>query len=147
QGWWFKDLDNNSDLIMMRHILRSSVLTTSDYSSQSEHIRHHGVVIWHVDFRNAFQNGGADFHIFIRQPPGFTNPQYPHHVLFLHKSLYGLKQASRIWFMILCQLILDLGFTECQTDRCTFYSNDRHILIAVYVEDHQMIGKLEDNER
>ena len=111
------------------------------------HFRHHGVFIWHVDFRNAFQNGGADFHIFIRQPPGFTNPQYPHHVLFLHKSLYVLKQASRIWFMILCQLILDLGFTECQTDPCTFYSNDRHILIAVYVDDLQMIGKPEDNER
>src|SRR5271167_622425 len=37
------------------------------------HFRHHGVVIWHVDFRNAFQNGEADFHISIRQPPGFTN--------------------------------------------------------------------------
>src|SRR5205814_5057136 len=26
------------------------------------HFRHHDVVIWHVDFRNAFQNRGADFH-------------------------------------------------------------------------------------
>jgi len=111
------------------------------------HFRHHGVVVWHVDFRNAFQNGGADFGIYIRQPPGFTNPQHPHHVLLLLKSLYGLKQASRIWFMILCQLILDLGFTECQTDQCTFYSNDRRILIAVYVDDLLMIGKSEDNKR
>jgi len=111
------------------------------------HFRHHGVVIWHVDFRNAFQNGEADFHISIRQPPGFTNPKYPHHVLHLLKSLYGLKQASRIWYMILCQLILDLGFTECQTDPCTFYSNERRILIAVYVDDLQMVGKPEDNER
>jgi hypothetical protein len=111
------------------------------------HFRHHGVVIWHVDFRNAFQNGEVDFHISIQQPPGFTNPQYPHHVLHLLKSLYGLKQASRIWYMILCQLILDLGFTECQTDPCTFYSNERRILIAVYVDDLKMIGKPEDNER
>ena len=112
------------------------------------HFRHRGVVLWHVDFRNAFQNGEADFHIFIRQPPGFTNPQYPKgHVLHLLKSLYGLKQASRIWYMILCQLILDLGFTECQTDPCTFYSNERHILIAVYVDDLKMIGKPEDNEK
>jgi hypothetical protein len=112
------------------------------------HFRHQGIVIWHIDFRNAFQNGEADFHIFIRQPPGFTNPQYPlSHVLHLLKSLYGLKQASRIWYMILCQLLLDLGFTECQTDPCTFYSNERRILIAVYVDDLKMIGKPEDNER
>jgi hypothetical protein len=49
--------------------------------------------------------------------------------------------------MILCQLILDLGFTKCQMDQCTFYSNDRHILIAVYVDDLLMIGKPEDNKR
>jgi hypothetical protein len=111
------------------------------------HFRHYGVDIWHIDFRNAFQNGEADFPIFIRQPPGFTNPQYPNHVLLLLKSLYGLKQASRIWFMILCQLILDLGFTACQTDQCTFYSNDRRLLIAVYVDDLLMVGKPEDNQR
>jgi Reverse transcriptase (RNA-dependent DNA polymerase) len=51
------------------------------------HFRYHGVVVWHVDFWNAFQNGGADFRIYIRQPPSFTNPQYPHHVLLLLKSL------------------------------------------------------------
>jgi hypothetical protein len=55
------------------------------------HFRYYGVVVWHIDFRNAFQNGGADFRIYIRQPPGFTNPQNPHHVLLLLKSLYGLK--------------------------------------------------------
>ena len=111
------------------------------------HFRHHRVVIWHIDFRNAFQNGEVDFRIYIRQPPRFTHPQYPHHDLLLHKSLYGLKQASRIWYMILCQLILDLGFTQCQTDQCTFYSIERRILIAVYVDDLQMIGKPEDNQR
>jgi hypothetical protein len=74
------------------------------------HFRHHGVVIWHVDFRNAFQNGRADYHIYIYQPPPFTNPSHPNYVLLLLKSLYGLKQASRIWFMVLCQPILELGF-------------------------------------
>jgi transposase InsO family protein len=109
--------------------------------------RSHGVVLWHIDFNNAFQNGElADHCIFIRQPPGFRHPQFPDHVLLLLKSLYGLKQASRIWFIVLCQLILDLGFTECKTDPCTFYSSERRIIIAVYVDDLLMIGKPEDNE-
>jgi len=49
--------------------------------------------------------------------------------------------------MILCQLILDLGFTKCKTDECTFYSNDRRIFITVYVDDLLMIKKPENNER
>src|SRR5205814_3682674 len=108
--------------------------------------RDRGVVMWHVDFNNAFQNGGADYRIYIRQPPGFTNRQFPHYSLLLLKSLYGLKQASRIWFIVLCQLILDLGFAECQTDQCTFYSNDKRILIAIYVDDLLMLGRPEDNK-
>ena len=67
--------------------------------------------MWHVDFNNAFQNGGADYRIYIWQPPGFTNRQFPHYSLLLLKSLYGLKHASRIWFIVLCQLILDLGLS------------------------------------
>jgi hypothetical protein len=106
-----------------------------------------GVVIWHVDFNNDFQNSGANYFIYIQQPSGFRNRQGPHDVLLLLKSLYGLKQSSRIWFIVLCQLILDLGFTACQTDQRAFYSSDRQILIAVYVDDLLMLGKPEDNER
>src|SRR5271170_3753751 len=67
--------------------------------------RDRNVEMWHIDFNNAFQNGGADYRIYIRQPPGFKNPQFPQYVLLLLKSLYGLKQASRIWFIVLCELI------------------------------------------
>lgn len=102
--------------------------------------------MWYVDLNNAFQNGGADYQIYIRQPPGFTNPQFPQYVLPLLKSLYGLKQASRIWFVVLCELIQEVGFTAWQTDQCTFFSNDSRILIAVYVDDLRMLGKPEDNE-
>ena len=107
----------------------------------------HGVAIPTFRFSKRFPKRlEADFHISIAQPPGFKNSQYPHHVLHLLKSLYGLKQRLGSVYDPL-QLILDLGFTECQTDSCTFYSNDWHILIAVYVDDLQMVGKPEDNQR
>jgi hypothetical protein len=65
------------------------------------HFRPYGVVIWHVDFWNTFQNGGANHRIYIKQPPGFNNPQLPQYVLLLLRSLYSLKQASRIWYIVL----------------------------------------------
>jgi hypothetical protein len=53
-----------------------------------------GVATTHVDLNNAFQNDGADYRIYIRQPPGFTNRQLPQYVLPLLELLYCLKQES-----------------------------------------------------
>jgi Reverse transcriptase (RNA-dependent DNA polymerase) len=50
----------------------------------------------HVDCQNAFLNGESDVELYVVQPEGFVDPRYPDKVLRLNKSLYGLKQASRI---------------------------------------------------
>jgi hypothetical protein len=57
--------------------------------------------IIHLDAKNAFLNGKSDFAIYIQQPDGFVDINFPEHVLLLLKSLYGLKQASRIWYLTL----------------------------------------------
>jgi hypothetical protein len=96
--------------------------------------------IIHLDAKNAFLNGKSDFAIYIQQPDGFVDINFPEHVLLLLKSLYGLKQASRIWYLTLYEAIVNLGFTASEFDHCIFISTTRNLLIAVYVDDMLAIG-------
>lgn len=63
-----------------------------------------------LDKKNAFLNGFLSEHLYMQQPPGMADSQYPNHVCKLHKSLYGLKQAPRAWFDRFSRFLLNYGF-------------------------------------
>jgi hypothetical protein len=46
-----------------------------------------------MDVKSAFLNGVIQEEMFVRQPLGFENSEYPNRVYKLLKALYGLKQA------------------------------------------------------
>ncbi|GJW14656.1 retrovirus-related pol polyprotein from transposon TNT 1-94 [Tanacetum coccineum] len=51
--------------------------------------------IFRMDVKTAFLNGPLKEEVFVRQPDGFVDPEFPNHVYRLKKALYGLKQALR----------------------------------------------------
>ena len=51
-----------------------------------------------LDMHNAFLNRDLLEDVFMSQPPGFINSNFPHHVCKLNKALYGLKQSRRAWY-------------------------------------------------
>nr|GFA12978.1 retrovirus-related Pol polyprotein from transposon TNT 1-94 [Tanacetum cinerariifolium] len=54
---------------------------------------HKNFASYHMDLKTAFLNGPLKEEVFVSQPDGFIDPDFPNHVYRLKKALYGLKQS------------------------------------------------------
>ncbi|GKD14128.1 putative RNA-directed DNA polymerase [Tanacetum coccineum] len=86
-----------------------------------------------LDVQNAFLHGNLKEQFYMKQHPGFIDPQRPNHVFFLHKSLYGLKQASRTWFERLSKDLYDLSFKGSKMDPSLFIYSRGYTLLYISV--------------
>jgi hypothetical protein len=59
---------------------------------------HHDFKLYQMDVKSAFLNGPIKEEVYVEQPPGFEDQEYPNHVYKFHKALYGLKKAPRAWY-------------------------------------------------
>ena len=93
--------------------------------------------VFQMDVKSAFLNGELEEEVFVEQPPGFIDPNFPNHVYRLDKALYGLKQAPRAWYETLAQFVLENGFTRGTIDKTLFYINKGNdlLLVQIYVDD------------
>lgn len=95
-----------------------------------------------LDVNNAFLQGTLTDEVYVTQPPGFEDPDRPHHVCRLRKALYGLKQAPRAWYQELKTFLCQMGCYNSAADTSVFiYVADKHVLyILVYVDDIIVTG-------
>ncbi|GKD70067.1 putative ribonuclease H-like domain-containing protein [Tanacetum coccineum] len=57
-----------------------------------------GFIVYQMDVKSAFLYGTIEEEVYVCQPPGFEDPQFPDKVYKVEKALYGLHQAPRAWF-------------------------------------------------
>lgn len=94
-----------------------------------------------LDISNAFLNSDLSEEIYMDLPPGYTTRKGdslpPNSVLKLKKSIYGLKQASRQWFIKFSTALTNLGFQKINGDHTLFLSvlPNAFLIILVYVDD------------
>lgn len=96
--------------------------------------------ITQLDAKNAFLNGKLDYDVYLDPPEGTTKGTDI--VWKLHRSLYGLKQSPRIWYLTVAKVLIDSGFQNSVLEPCLFWKNN--CLLILYVDDILIVGK---NER
>jgi hypothetical protein len=84
-----------------------------------------------------FLNRPIKEEVYVEQPPGFEDNEYPNHVYKLSKALYGLKQAPRAWYECLRDFLITNGFKVGKADPTLFTKTIAKDLFVcqIYVDD------------
>jgi len=91
-----------------------------------------------MDVITAFLLGSLKEDIYMAQPKGFEKGKL---VCKLQKSLYGLKQAARIWNDKLHAFLIKIGFKRSTADYCLYINAEMGIMIVTWVDDLLVVGK------
>ena len=111
-----------------------------------------GVRPQHGDIPNAYVHATLNFVLMMEIPAGifygeeilksFGVTKQNQLVFKLKKSLYGLKQAGRLWNELLNDHLVKIGFVRSFTDPCLYYKRDQDglTIVGVYVDDLLVTG-------
>nr|GEY96422.1 hypothetical protein [Tanacetum cinerariifolium] len=85
------------------------------------------------------QEEGIDYdeEVYVSQPPGFIDPNFPNKVYKVVKALYGLHQAPRAWYATLSTFLVKSRYRRGIKDKTLFIKKDMKdiMLVQVYVDD------------
>nr|GEU33387.1 hypothetical protein [Tanacetum cinerariifolium] len=90
-----------------------------------------------MDVKSAFLYGKIEEKVYVCQPPGFKDPDFPNKMYKVEKALFGLHQAPRAWYETLSTYLLDNGFHRGKRDKTLFIRRHKGdiLLVQVYVDD------------
>nr|GEX88785.1 putative ribonuclease H-like domain-containing protein [Tanacetum cinerariifolium] len=96
-----------------------------------------GFLVYQMDVKSAFLYGTIQDEVYVCQPLGFEDPEYPDKVYKVVKALYGLHQAPRAWYETLATYLLENGFQRGTINQRLFIKKQQKdiLLVQIYVDD------------
>jgi hypothetical protein len=100
-------------------------------------VAHYDLELHQMDVKTAFLNGNLQENVYMTQPEGFAVEGKEYMRCKLKKSIYGLKQVSRQWYIKFDEIIRSFGFSENKVDNCIFirFKGKDFTIIVLYVDD------------
>ncbi|RVX10561.1 Retrovirus-related Pol polyprotein from transposon TNT 1-94 [Vitis vinifera] len=100
-------------------------------------VAHFDLELQQMDVKTTFLNGELEEEVYMKQPEGFPSSDGEQLVCKLKKSIYGLKQASRQWYLKFHNIISSFGFVENVMDQCIYLkvSGSKVCFLVLYVDD------------
>ncbi|GJT20234.1 retrovirus-related pol polyprotein from transposon TNT 1-94 [Tanacetum coccineum] len=86
-------------------------------------------MVYQMDVKSAFLYGKIEEEVYVCQPPGFEDLDFPDKVYKVEKALYGLHQAPRAWYETLSTYLLDNGFQRGKIDKTLFIRRDKGLQV------------------
>nr|GFA95931.1 putative ribonuclease H-like domain-containing protein [Tanacetum cinerariifolium] len=87
-------------------------------------------VVYQMDVKSAFLYGKIEEEVYVCQPLGFEDPEFPNRVYKVEKALYGLHQAPRAWVkgdILPVQVYVDdFIFGSTRKEMCTEFEKTIH---------------------
>ena len=64
----------------------------------------------------------------------------------LKRSIYGLKQSSRQWYLWFHQAVVSYGFQMVEEDHCVYIKRDKdkYVMLSLYVDDILLAGNCKE---
>lgn len=92
-----------------------------------------------IDFSNAFVHATLEKPLWIHLPRGFHAGKPGKFCLRLKRSLYGTRDAPRLFYECASAAFEELGFKKSEHDPCFFYK--RNMMLVLYVDDVGVAAK------
>nr|GEU41441.1 copia protein [Tanacetum cinerariifolium] len=96
-----------------------------------------GFMVYQIDVKSDFLYETIEEEVYVCQPLGFEDHDYPDKVYKVVKVLYGLHQAHRAWYKTLANYLLENGFQRGKIDQTLFIKRQKGdiLLVQIYVDD------------
>ncbi|GJV47406.1 putative ribonuclease H-like domain-containing protein [Tanacetum coccineum] len=94
-------------------------------------------MVYQMDVKSDFLYEKIEEVVYVCEPPGFEDLNFPDRVYKVEKALYGLHQVPRAWYETLSTYLLDNGFQRGKINKTLFIKRHKGdiLLVQVYADD------------
>nr|GEW04742.1 hypothetical protein [Tanacetum cinerariifolium] len=100
-----------------------------------------------MDVKSAFLYGTIEEEVYVCQPLGFEDLNFPNKVYKVEKALYGLHQAPRAWYETLSTYLLENRFRRGIIDKTFFIKNDKGLQVmqkddGIFISQYKYVADI-----